>query len=168
MRTPTILYNKQQQQQHVICSDYSKLYERNMNTQESMAVTLRGFYYLLTGKSTQCIRHARRHLFPRKCQGHMGWEKKTCPSRWNETKLHQYFFSHAYPVRIAMLVVLNANPIVRSIISCFQKYMETKGNEIVFPPTRRPFWRPTILAKCRKNGRDNWILKTCNKPFRTS
>ena len=52
--------------------------------------------------------------------------KKKLVRQGGTTKLHQYFFSHAYPVRIAMLVVLNANPIVRSIISCFQKYMETK------------------------------------------
>lgn len=109
-----------------------KFYTRNMKTPESLAITMRGFFYILQACITS-VEDMRGGLTSVIDNDGVGWKNFHLRVEEQVTDL----FAKLYPVRINRMVFVNAGWIVRALFSIARLFMSKKvADKHIFAPDR--------------------------------
>lgn len=117
-------------EQHLVCFSLAKFCMRNLRTSESLAITMRGFYYVLQACHYN-IAAMRVGLICVMDGKQFGWKNFNFRVEEHVTSL----FAKVYPVRVNQVVMLNANLALRVFFSVFKLFLPKKmvQRHILYP-----------------------------------
>ena len=120
---------------HVFCVDLAKAKHAKMNTLEAFAISLRGIFYILQSMSSNipAIRSGYCHLGDTLGIGAVNFSLQS-------DRRNAELYSHAYPVRIRQMVLLNATLPVRIFYSLVKVFATRQTRQtVVFAGDRDEF-----------------------------
>eukprot|EP00977_Amphora_coffeiformis_P030012 scaffold44216_cov183-Amphora_coffeaeformis.AAC.1 len=133
---------------HVCCSNYASFMAREVRSDEYYAVVMRGEFYFLQAMfpTIAAMRAGAIFLSDGKGYGLLNYSFKL------EERMAQ-LFSHAYPMRVEKMVMMNANWLMIVLQVALNAFMSKKMREVrclardrdVYLAQHRPQYPPTVL-----------------------